>query len=125
MDEEFPGVDRHEHKEIGEDGDSITIPKDAMAENSEGGLVRIVFIAFHRLEDILVPVSVESEPNSVPKIVNSRIISASLGKGRHIQFSQEVRIVLRHLRTENVTNPSCVFWDYTTRYLSFIYLHKH
>lgn len=36
--------------------DSIELPKGALIENSEGGLVRIVFVAFDRLESILRPV---------------------------------------------------------------------
>lgn len=32
------------------------MPKGALIENSEGGLVRIVFVAFDRLESILRPV---------------------------------------------------------------------
>lgn len=35
--------------------DSIELPRGALIENSEGGLVRIVFVAFDRLESILRP----------------------------------------------------------------------
>lgn len=35
--------------------DSIELPRGALIENSEGGLVRIVFVAFDRLETILRP----------------------------------------------------------------------
>lgn len=35
--------------------DSIELPRGALIENSEGGLVRIVFVAFDRLELILKP----------------------------------------------------------------------
>lgn len=35
--------------------DSIELPRGALIENSEGGLVRIVFVAFDRLESILKP----------------------------------------------------------------------
>lgn len=53
--------------------------------------------------------------SNVTRVLNSKIISASLGKGRHIQLSEPVRLTLKHIRTENVSNPSCVFWDYTMR----------
>lgn len=53
------------------------------------------------------------------RILNSKVISASLGKGRHIQLSQPIRLVLRHLIMENVTNPSCVFWNYIDQYVFF------
>uniref|UniRef100_A0A182K7D0 Uncharacterized protein n=1 Tax=Anopheles christyi TaxID=43041 RepID=A0A182K7D0_9DIPT len=154
--------------------DQIELPKAALIENSEGGLVRIVFVAFDRLEQILrpqfsnvqqqhasgAPSSARAEPNrqhldtdgiasanvaglgasSVEssaatggtgtrsdarppseamltitprlRLLNSKVISASLGKGRHIQLSQPIRMVLRHLRTKNVSNPTCVFWNY-------------
>lgn len=53
--------------------------------------------------------------SNVTRVLNSKVISASLGKGRHIQLSEPVRLTLKHIRTENVSNPSCVFWDYTMR----------
>lgn len=150
--------------------DRIELPRGALIENSEGGLVRIVFVAFDRLEAILKPaataqfngaatstggvfpsgglsatsftssssalssysdaaapsLSQSSSGDYKPidsnksvmtpvvrqRVLNSKVISASLGKGRHIQLSQPIRLVLKHLKTENVTNPSCVFWNY-------------
>ncbi|XP_050068101.1 latrophilin Cirl isoform X1 [Anopheles maculipalpis] len=165
--------------------DQIELPKAALIENSEGGLVRIVFVAFDRLEQILRPQfsniqqqqqhaggagasSVRAEPSQLHhldtegvastnvaglgtgngdrlgvndgstigssavggtgtrtdsasqsetitprlRLLNSKVISASLGKGRHIQLSQPIRMILRHLRTKNVSNPTCVFWNY-------------
>lgn len=109
--------------------DQIELPKAALIENSEGGLVRIVFVAFDRLEQILRPQSGnihhprdlannkledEGKVDTVPRqrLLNSKVISASLGKGRHIQLSQPIRMILRHLRTKNVSNPTCVFWNY-------------
>ncbi|XP_046810690.1 latrophilin Cirl [Lucilia cuprina] len=114
--------------------DRIELPRAALIENSEGGLVRIVFAAFDRLESILKPsydhfdlksarsyirntaiLANDSDASSSQqriRILNSKVISASLGKGRHIQLSQPIKLVLRHLKTENVTNPTCVFWNY-------------
>ncbi|XP_058055637.1 latrophilin Cirl [Anopheles bellator] len=142
--------------------DQIELPKAALIENSEGGLVRIVFVAFDRLEQILRPqfTNIQQQKlnsaTGVPdlaasggpsfgatrtdsagattllasqqqqsaqaqqqhyqpprlRLLNSKVISASLGKGRHIQLSQPIRMVLRHLRTKNVSNPTCVFWNY-------------
>ncbi|XP_063705042.1 latrophilin Cirl [Culicoides brevitarsis] len=111
--------------------DQIEIPKGALIENNEGGLVRIVFVAFDRLESILKPATIwmdskltsntdstlqnngtEKQVEPRKRILNSKVISASLGKGRHIQLSQPIRLTLRHLIMENVTNPSCVFWNY-------------
>ncbi|XP_053965619.1 latrophilin Cirl isoform X2 [Anastrepha ludens] len=117
--------------------DRIELPRTALLENSEGGLVRIVFAAFDRLESILKPsydhfdskssrsyvrnTALLRERNDSAaamdiqqriRILNSKVISASLGKGRHIQLSQPIKLVLRHIKTENVTNPTCVFWNY-------------
>ncbi|RZB40519.1 latrophilin Cirl [Asbolus verrucosus] len=95
--------------------DSIEVPQGALQENSDGGLVRLVFVAFDRLEEILQWQPDLSETNdNVTRVVNSKVISASLGKGRHIQLREPVRLTLKHLQTENVSNPSCAFWDYTT-----------
>ncbi|XP_064215508.1 latrophilin Cirl isoform X7 [Tribolium castaneum] len=95
--------------------DSIELSQGALQENSDGGFIRLVFVAFDRLEEILQwqPDSAETNSN-VTRMLNSKVISASLGKGRHIQLREPVRLTLRHLQTENVSNPSCVFWDYTS-----------
>lgn len=106
--------------------DWLELPEEALLENSEGGLVRLVFVVFDRLEEILqwqpepVAASYEAvdnnsdQKNNLTRVLNSKIISASLGKGRHIQLKQPVRLHLKHIKVENVSNPSCVFWDYTT-----------
>lgn len=97
--------------------DTIELPRGALLENSDGNLVRLVFVAFDRLEEILQwhPDASEYASNkNVSRVLNSKVISASLGKGRHIQLREPVRLTFRHLQTENVSNPSCVFWDYTT-----------
>ncbi|KAH8277783.1 hypothetical protein KR018_007310, partial [Drosophila ironensis] len=138
--------------------DRIELPRAALLDNSEGGLVRIVFAAFDRLESILKPsydhfdlkssrsygkelsgsfvhrylhlapvrntaiLANDSSDTAAGagageiqqriRILNSKVISASLGKGRHIQLSQPITLTLKHLKTENVTNPTCVFWNY-------------
>lgn len=58
----------------------------------------------------------QAQPPRV-RILNSKVISASLGKGRHIQLSQPIRLILKHLQTDNVTNPTCVFWNYIDQYV--------
>ncbi|CAA9999974.1 unnamed protein product [Nesidiocoris tenuis] len=86
----------------------LRLEKKALLDNSEGDLLKLVYVAFDRLEEILQPLP----RDNVSRVVNSKVISASLGHGRHIQLSQPVTISLKHIRTENVTNPKCVFWDY-------------
>ncbi|XP_043259222.1 latrophilin Cirl-like isoform X4 [Colletes gigas] len=103
--------------------DRVELTRGALLENSHGGIVRLVFMAFDRLEEILQPQAevsslvMNDDPQPLPKrnttrLLNSKVISASLGKGRHIQLSEPVRVYFKHLSIENVTNPTCVFWDY-------------
>ncbi|XP_034936130.1 latrophilin Cirl-like isoform X6 [Chelonus insularis] len=102
--------------------DHVEITKQSLLENSVDGIIRLVFMAFDRLEEILQPQiketfvvlneEIKSSRNISNRILNSKVISASLGKGRHIQLSEPVRIYFEHLTVENVTNPTCVFWDY-------------
>ncbi|XP_072946025.1 latrophilin Cirl isoform X2 [Epargyreus clarus] len=132
-DETFPSMIAQEQWKASED--TITIPKAALLDNRQNDLVRIVFFAFDRLEQILPPtfgkspqfsayasdpsasfstsINSEREKKNISRVLNSKVISASLGNGRHIQLSQMVRLTMKHLKTENVTNPACVFWDYT------------
>nr|XP_012234207.1 PREDICTED: latrophilin Cirl-like isoform X4 [Linepithema humile] len=103
--------------------DRVELTRGALLDSSEAGIVRLVFMAFDRLEEILQPqaeppsVVMNDDPQPLPRrnttrLLNSKVISASLGKGRHIQLSEPVRVYFRHLAVENVTNPTCVFWDY-------------
>lgn len=117
--ERFPGTQALQQRPNCTDW--LEVPKSAMLDNSEGGFVRLIFVAFERLDDLLQPSEFTASEDEVAtrrnstRIVNSKVISASLGKGRHIQFTEYVRLGMKHLRTENVSNPACVFWDYTTR----------
>ncbi|XP_020707025.2 latrophilin Cirl isoform X2 [Athalia rosae] len=102
--------------------DRVQLTKGALLENSENGVIRLVFMAFDRLEEILQPQAEisslvgndesQARPKNTTRILNSKVISASLGKGRHIQLSEPVKLYFRHLTVVNVTNPTCVFWDY-------------
>lgn len=57
--------------------DSIELPRGALLENSEGGLVRIVFVSFDRLESILRPLDLSIEPKSYDSINNDGTIGES------------------------------------------------
>lgn len=54
--------------------DSIELPRGALLENSEGGLVRIVFVAFDRLESILRPLDSANEAKSYDSVNNEETI---------------------------------------------------
>ncbi|XP_045122883.1 latrophilin Cirl-like isoform X3 [Portunus trituberculatus] len=100
--------------------DSISLPPEAVLENSDGGATRVVFLTYRHLEDLLAP---GQEPlghrsSNVTRLVNSRVLSASLGRGRHIQLPEPVTLTFSLLRQENVTRPVCAFWDYTTSFWS-------
>lgn len=107
--------------------DQVELTKGALLDNSEKGIVRLVFMAFDKLEEILQPQYDDSQEDVevVPmsrtrknstKVLISKVISASLGKGKHKQLSEPVRIHFKHVGVKNVTNPSCVFWDYSIRF---------
>lgn len=88
----------------------LQLQKSALLENGDAGFIRLVYIAFDSLENILQPQS----PNNL-RIINSKIVSASLGKGKHIQLQQPVTLCFQHIQIDNVSNPTCVFWDYTEK----------
>ncbi|RXG57916.1 Latrophilin Cirl [Armadillidium vulgare] len=97
--------------------DRITIPPEAVLENSEGSSTRVIFLTYRHLEDLLSPEGMNfkgSKNRNVSRIVNSRVVSASLGHGRHIQLPEPVTLTFALLKHDNVSNPICAFWDYTT-----------
>ncbi|XP_064087853.1 latrophilin Cirl-like isoform X4 [Macrobrachium nipponense] len=98
--------------------DTITLPPEAMLENADNGLVKIVFFSFDGLHHMLQPNGGIYHFNfkgvNRTRVLNSRVLSASLGAGRHIELSEPVVLTFAMIRTVNVTNPACVFWDYTT-----------
>lgn len=88
----------------------LQLHKTALLENSEAGFIRLVYIAFDSLDRILQP-----QTKNGLRMINSKIVSASLGKGKHIQLHQPVTLCFQHIHTDNVSNPTCVFWDYTEK----------
>ena len=100
--------------------DKVSLAASDLADNSHGGLGRAVFFSYRDLHGILqrarTHLSFETleEENGQPWRLNSRIISASLGRGRHIELQKPVTITLRHLETDPrlLRDPTCVFWDY-------------
>jgi latrophilin 1 len=120
--------------------DRVELTRGALLKNNNTGrFVRLVFMAFDRLEEILQPQAEYSHfiedgneyssyssstfhDINVSRILNSKVISASLGKGKHIQLTEPVILYFQHLTFKNVTNPKCVFWDYTIRYVYNFYI---
>lgn len=103
MRQRFPSVESIES--WNDHGDAIELASSALLQNGENGAVRVIFSTFNQLDQLLTP-------RNKTLFVNSKIISASLGKGRHIELPEPVLITLKHLRTINVSQPMCVYWDY-------------
>ena len=95
--------------------DSIQLSPTTLKDSSEEGVIRVVFTTFNEFDEILVP---DQKPDGPLRFLNSKVISASLGKAKHAPLLDPVRISFKHLRTVNVSNPVCVFWNYTTRFWS-------
>ena len=91
--------------------DSIELASSSLLDNSENGAVRIIFATYNEFDQLLVP---SQRPNATLRFVNSKVISASLGKGRHVKLREPVKITLKHLKTVNVSRPVCVYWDYAS-----------
>ena len=49
------------------------------------------------------------------KFLNSKVVGTSVSKGRHNIVSAPIKLTLRHIRDEGVSNPSCMWWDYVSR----------
>ena len=92
----------------------VFIPTEALLGNSDdSGYTRLVFFVYHNIGRILSPQ--RHSRRNISTIVNSHVVSASLGRGRHIELPEPVHITFKMIQTENVTNPQCVWWDYTLR----------
>ena len=106
----FPSVENLEMWDNQED--SIELASSSLLRNSENGAVRIIFATYNEFDQLLVP---SQRPNATLRFVNSKVISASIGKGRHLKLQEPVKITLKHLRTVNVSRPVCVYWDYSSQ----------
>ena len=92
--------------------DSILLSPATLKDSSEDGVIRVIFTTYNEFDEILVP---DQKSDGPLRFLNSKVISASLGKAKHAQLLEPVRISFKHLRTVNVSNPVCVFWNYTSR----------
>ena len=98
--------------------DSIHLPVGALERNSRGGLAKAVFFSYKHLDEILSrpDQSLKTSLYKQQPVLNSRIISASLARGKHLQLpkSSPVTVSLKHLREEGMGSPVCVSWDLET-----------
>lgn len=119
-----------------EAGNSVTISGQTLSDFAKGGLSRIVFVIYKNLDVLLdsdegrrmTAFNHQAEKASMPygtqapkakshtqTIINSDIIGLLLSKEPSLPsfnaLSAPIMITFRHLRTENVSNPQCVYWD--------------
>ncbi|UYV65989.1 hypothetical protein LAZ67_3006074 [Cordylochernes scorpioides] len=92
-------------------GDSVFLPAEALLENSRNGLSKVVFVSYNPMLGRML------EPQSYldTTVINSRIVSVSLGRQPVFQLSQPVVVTFKHLQEVNVSNPICVYWSYENK----------
>ncbi|XP_076334037.1 latrophilin Cirl-like [Tachypleus tridentatus] len=95
--------------------DIMELPTPALTGQSRNGFIRILFVAYNKLETLLTSANHRSAATSVEKhrafVVNSRVLAASLNQYGNQNLNQPVKVTFKHIQEENVTNPRCVFWD--------------
>ncbi|XP_022255617.1 latrophilin Cirl-like, partial [Limulus polyphemus] len=98
--------------------DVILLPATALVGSGRNGRVKIVFIAYRNVQNFTplernLPVSNRSN-GAHNRMINSRVLSASIDHHRMTRLHQPVTVILKHLQEENVTNPQCVYWELST-----------
>ena len=85
----------------------MELASQALLANGDNGAVRVVFAAYHQLNRLLE----YNSKNNKKTFLNSKVICASLGRGRHIRLPEPVKINLRHLQvwplTQSFLFPFC------------------
>ena len=112
----FPSVETIES--WNSSGDQIVLSPEAILQNGNNGAVRVIFTAFNQLDQLLIPLKNNGRwqqshhDQDKKRFINSRIIAASLGRGRHIEFPQPVQITFKHLNDVDPSRvrPECVYW---------------
>lgn len=112
VDTAFP-LRLQETQKYGKILNKVLLPKEALEENEYRGLSKAVFFEYKVLHDLLMPAEkfIEGIENAGDYVLNSRIVSASLSQGRHIQLPEKVEITFEHLSPE-LSSPICVFWNF-------------
>ncbi len=95
------------------ENNSVKLSKQSLLDHTnDGTLTKAVFFAHGQIHHILRDAEKHLvTEESASHVLNSLVISASLGHGRHIQLPSPVQITLGHL-DKNFTDPICAFWDY-------------
>ena len=101
--------------------DSVAVPISSLRQTvNYEGLSKTVFLAFKSLHEILGAGEVRTTDGSADAFdweINSRIISASLAKGRHLEMlGHPAQLTFRHLKAVETDDDDvatkCMFWNY-------------
>ncbi len=118
----FPPAESDSRLLFGPLDDSMTVDLSSHAD-PRSGLARIVFFVYKGLHRILGKANlIRSNGQSEDKFsINSRVVSASLSRGRHVQLNTPALIRLKHLRPIMEDSNSrfedkvvCAFWEMET-----------
>ncbi|XP_023232841.1 latrophilin Cirl-like isoform X3 [Centruroides sculpturatus] len=112
--------------------DFIFIPRQTLLDSARNGMVKIIYLSYKKLANILDPspkmdqISYYEMPDSINEdkkiqVINSRIVTASLGRIGLIELSEPIAIILKNSHDENNDTkseslfPCCVYWDFELR----------
>nr|XP_037287775.1 adhesion G protein-coupled receptor L1-like isoform X1 [Rhipicephalus microplus] len=91
--------------------DTLVFPPQALLGSARNGVVKLVFMAYRNIEDFLGP-DAASFAEAPERIINSRVIAASVNSRHLMKLHQPVLITFQHREVGNVTSPRCVFWSF-------------
>ncbi|KAG8195466.1 hypothetical protein JTE90_002638 [Oedothorax gibbosus] len=97
--------------------DFLHLPMQALLGTATNGMVKIVLASYHNIKDFLGSVATYKLGilQNSSFIVNSKIISAYIGRYPGLRFPEPITITFKLIQEENVTNPQCVSWDLDER----------
>lgn len=89
--------------------DAVDLSSEDAEAHGKEGVAEAVFFSFTTLHEILEAGRKKVDGDTWR--LNSRILTASLAGKQLLQLKNPVRIFLRHLVIQDMTNPICVHWD--------------
>ena len=90
-----------------EEDTKMQVPASSLLQTSVDGAVRLIFFLHKNMHDIL--------PSNGSKFINSKIVGASVAKGRYFHISVPILFTLKHLRNDRVGNSVCAAWNFSGR----------
>lgn len=106
-----------------ESENSVLIPFNVLWDQSRSGIIKLVYFSFSTVHELLGSANIvvsgdEEEPEQNLKL-NSRLVSASFGRTRRIEFPDAVEVSLHHLEPlDPLETPTCVSWNHELGYWS-------